>query len=116
MIRFFIVYCSVCLFMHFYTYFTVKRGLAISKAAKVIFGLFVLLVISGPILVRIAERGGFESGTSVFSYKKRSVVRGEKRRISLDNFCHCWMLFKFLREELSDQLAAPSCWMGKVCI
>ncbi len=68
MIRFLAVYCSIYLLIHYYTYFTIKRGQIISKSGKVIFWLFAILMISGPIIVRFTEKAGFETGSRLFAY------------------------------------------------
>ncbi len=64
MLTFFLLYGS----MHLYAFLKARAALAFSTAAGIGIGLFMLIMIFAPIIVRLSEKAGFEVFARLMSY------------------------------------------------
>jgi predicted MPP superfamily phosphohydrolase len=61
MTLFLLIYFSIYGGMHLYAFLKLKRGFALGLPADLILGIFMILMVVAPILVRISERHGYEA-------------------------------------------------------
>jgi len=124
MTLFLLIYFSIYGGIHLYAFLKLKRGFALGLPADLILGIFMILMVVAPILVRISERHGYEALARGLAYigftwmgllfifisvsfffdiyrllhfLARMLTRSplENFTLSLRNFCTLAMLFSF---------------------
>lgn len=65
---FLILYISIYLLMHAYAFYHAYRSLQFGRKTIALAALFSLFMVVSPILVRLAERNGFETGPRILAY------------------------------------------------
>ncbi len=65
---FLVLYISIYLLMHGYAFYHVHRSLQSSRAVIGLLAVFSLFMVLSPIIVRVAERNGFETGPRMLAY------------------------------------------------
>jgi len=68
MIRFLFIYLSIYSLAHFYIFRKIKISFTPGKKASIAIILIMAVMIIAPVLVRLAEKGGFETGARILSY------------------------------------------------
>jgi len=68
MVRFLLVYLSVYPLVHYYAYRCIRAGLVLNRKARIGLVAFMAVMVFAPIVVRLAERVGIETGARFWAY------------------------------------------------
>ncbi|MDG4477048.1 metallophosphoesterase [Thiovibrio frasassiensis] len=68
MIRFLLVYLSIYPLVHYYAFRKIKKAFPLGRIATLCISLFMATMIAAPIMVRLAERAGIETGARFWAY------------------------------------------------